>query len=508
MQKKKYSVLRSNTFFLTLFFCCHISGFGLFSTKDLLVDLKQSLSISSLIQKYLFTPYGSEGFVTRNILTTPLGLYEVDNNAFTNHVTAALLFLVTTDGIVFNDGEKTLGGVVNTSFATDLYNKKIYDFVRDLSYGVIDAPYLLESFKSIPMLQKRFGALLSGSYSLREDCVFYAQLPLMYKVYYPSLPSEIQAVISMEVDQFNLDKDTSTNQSRDLIIKHSVFDTIGIESPLVGVSKKFFNEILSAQLRLFLPGIDIKSPIGGNFKERSKCPIDFSFYSLFKSVFEPDESKKKDSNIVDNFLNSIDRVIFGSYYSPFYYNPYAFSPSLSIVLPFAYGYSFYWYGTYIYSFSQQRTGVAMKKKSSSLIKDVNNIENFSSQEADRFLESLFKQIEYGIVPELVSGVYHYGPQYQTTLALSSYVSDIGGILGVDFWMQRPSYFEMKEMLPVDSENAQSPQGASQINLFSNLEFYREFRSYFCTLTVGGQVTVYASGIAKEYGGKVDLSLQY
>jgi hypothetical protein len=515
MQRKKNFLLFK---FILLFLCniglynvIHLSA--LTDCKDIFQFLYQNSGLKDLLQENIFNIYGARGINYRSVVTTPIGLYYNQTDSLFNNFSIAFLYLNTPNGVLFGENNN-LSALINTRSLVDLYSQKISNFLEDTPYLSFNAPFFGQSFHYINIIQNRFAFMVQGAFELSNRFFLYGQLPFIYNIYYPSIPSEIQAMISMEITQFGFNQkeleagnnSIKKNTSRDVIINHSVYDTFGLDKSVIGIGSKWCDEMINTELRLLLPGRDIfQNSIGGDYEKAKNKISSLQLKNLLINIIDGTGNNKIDINdLKSKILTGFDRVVLGSYYNPLSYQTLGISPSMIFHIPCNNKIFIDAYLTYIYNFSQEVIGCGMRKYNNQFDRVI-DFENLSEVNACKDLDSFTKILESKLIPELYEGTLSNGAEYQAALCIRSTVSDMSVGLGTDFWYCAQSVF-----MPINPNklliNTINP--AMQWNGFFNFEYYIDFCSMPLTISCFFQATVFSKGIGKEYGGKLQLSMQY
>lgn len=513
-RKKKFSLAQ----FILLFLCnmslynvIHVSALA--NCKDIFQFLYQNSGLKDLLKENIFNTYGARGINYRSVVTTPIGLYYNQTDSLFNNFSIAFFYLNTPNGVLFGENNN-LSALINTRSLVDLYSQKIISLLEDTPYVSFNAPFFGQSFYYINIIQKRFGFTIQGAFELSNNLFMYGQLPFIYNIYYPSIPSEIQAVISMEVAQFGFNQNelqtghnfNKKNTSRDIIINHTVYDTFGLDKSVIGICSKWCDEIINTELRLLLPGRDIfQNNIGGDYEKSKNKISSLQLKDLLINLIHGTGNNNIDINdLKSKILIGFDRVILGSYYNPLSYQTLGISPSIICHIPCSNKIFIDTYLSYIYNFSQKVIGCGMREYNNQF-DHVIDFENLSEVNACQYLESFTKILEEKLIPELCEGTLSNGAEYQAALAIRSTVSDMSLVLGMDFWYRALSVFipVFPNKLLINTMNA-----AMQWNGFFNFEYYIDICSLPLTISCIFQTTLFSKGIGSEFGGKLQLSMQY
>jgi hypothetical protein len=480
--------------------------------KDLFQFLYQNSGLKDILKENIFNTFGAKGINYRSFVTTPIGLYYNGTDAFCNNISGALFYLTTPKGVIL--GEKnSFSALINSRSLVDLYSDKIINLLQDTPYVSFNAPFLGQAFDYISILQKRIGFSLQGAYQLNNNLFMYAQLPFIYTIYYPSIPSEIQGVISMEVAQFGFNQDVAEQDflpkkknSRDLIIEHTVYDTFGLDRSVIGFYSQWCNEIINTELRFLFPGKDIfQNNIGGNYENAKKKIPSLDLKNILMGLIDRTNADKINlEELQSNLLSGFDRVILGSYYNPLSYQTMGISPSLICRIPCNNRIFFDGYLSYVYNFSKQVIGAGMRCYDNQFENEI-DFDTISESDACKYLDSFTRILEQKLIPELCSGTLSNGAEYQAALSIRSTVSDMSLALGADFWYRAASLFlpAVPNVLAMQSINA-----AMQLNGFFNFEYYIDSFCMPFTISCIFQATLYSQGIGAEYGGKIQATMQY
>ncbi len=511
MQIKK-NIFKKNIVLFTLLFilCVPVNLFNSANCKDIFQFLYQTVSLKDVLSENIFNLYGAQGINYRNIVTTPIGLYYNNIDSLFNNFGINIFYLEMPNGVLFGESNK-VSAIIDPKGLVDFYNEKIISLLKNTVYGSINVPFLGEALDYINILQKRLGCIIQGAYQLNNDVFMYLQLPFVYTIYHPNMPSELQGAISMEVAQFNFSPNKievnsiNKNNSRDLIIKHTVYDTFGLDKSVLGISAKWCDEIINTDLRLLLPGMDIfENNIGGNYENAKNKFSELGLKKLLINLINDESNKINFDEIGSKFLIGFDRLVFSTYYNSFAYQPLGISPSLLIQIPLPKLIFIDFYLSYIYNFSQSRIGCGMKKYKQQL-DDTIDFENLSIEDACKDFNILVEILEQKLIPELFEGTFYSGNEYQTSLSLRSTISDTAVAIGLDYWHKEKSFILplMPNSLIIEQSNK-----AYQLNSFVNFEYYTYLFCFPISISAFFQATLSSSGIGKEYGGKLQLIMQY
>lgn len=511
-QKKNFIITKIVILFfnIILYFTSNLLASS--NCKDIFQFLYQTAGLKDVLKENIFNSYGSSGINYRNIVTTPLGLYYNNIDSLFNNFSLNLFYLSTSGGVLFGNNN-TLSALINTRGLVNLYNEKIINFLQHTPYASINVPFLGEAFDYINIIQKRLGFILQGGYELQDNIFIYVQLPFTYNILYPSIPSELQGVISMEIAQFGfnpneLEKNITQNTKtgRDIIIAHSVCDTFGLDKSVIGLYAKWLDETINTELRILLPGRDIaQNNIGGNFEKAKNTITSLNLKKLLINLINNINISAVDiDELKSKLLIGFDRLVLGSYYSPLAYQAGGISPSLLYHIPCGNQIFIDGYLTYIYNFSQSRLGCGIHAYNNQLNETI-NFETLSLENACKDLDIFTKILEQKLIPDLCPGTFYSGDEYQGALSIRSTISDMSMVLGVDLWYKSQSSFlpTSPTMLLIHSGNS-----ATQLNGFFNFEYYTHLFAMPLTIGFIYQATVYANGIGGEYGGKIQLTMQY
>lgn len=484
-------------------------------TGTLLFDVAK---LQKIFQEPIFSLFGVNGNVMRPILTNPSMIYyHGRENTFSNVTISGFLFLSGNNGIFFN-GKHSAFGFINLVGTA----KKIMEYgtaLQNTQYELLNFPFLAESINSVNIQNKAIGFTLEGTYQLDEDLFLYTQIPFVYNILHPWLPSEVQgrystavgyifdnnSVMARNNDMTSIDK----KSSRDVIIEKTVVDSFGIANTIIGLGRKFCDEKIFIEGRVFLPGYTIKSAmLGGNMKKGLEVFPRIPMKIIIDSLIEQKELPSDLMLDIQSAFSAIsNRVVLGSYYYEQSDDFWRISPSLVLQLPI--GYSFYadCYLTYIYSFNMMKPCVAMCANDTHLagkIAEINSISSFSDKTVCELIDNAFSVWEHYLVPGVFYGTWVPGNQFQGSFSLRSQVPDMTIACGVDTWYQGQSTcIPQKQGWIV---NIIDP--AVQCNLFFNFEYYFTL----CCLPVAFQcmvqATVFNRNIQEQYGGKLSFSVEY
>lgn len=515
MKKKYYLLINSMRYltFIFLFFTLMISCEAI-DCSAILNLLYNTLGVDQIITKNIVNTYGSNAVIERSFVTTPVGLYYLNQDSLYSHFSLNIFYLVIPEGVVFGKNGNTIGALFCPQSLVPFYNNKITDFLDQTPYSIVDFSYLAKMFNFINVIEKKVGCSVDGAYQLDSGLLIYMQFPFIFKVFHPSMPSEMQSVISMETAQFGFNPSIpsqntlSGRSSRDILMKHSVYDTFGIENPVIGIYKDFFEETIGVELRCLLPGIDIfTSSIGGEYSRSLSNKIQKNYLRyLLESMINNPQNKPLDYEVLkNNILTAVDRIIYSGYYLPYSYDPFSLSPSIILKIPLGKGFFINTYLSYIYSFSKERKGVVNKEVHNIFLEPI-NIDNLQTQKACNLLDLLLQDLSNKIIPTVAEGYFFPGYQLQGNIVLKTVVSDMSISLGADMWFKSASMFTTN--FCEKSVYYSDLSSACQLNGFVNIELYRDFFCFPITFSFAAQASVYAEGIGKEFGGKIQLSTQY
>jgi hypothetical protein len=472
-----------------------------------------TLKLNTIPKQPIFKLYGSSGITERSIVTTPIGLYyNFQQNTFSN-ISIDFLLLNSVNGVYFGSDNRVSSFIMPESYIKGI-TSNIYPFLQNTRYEIFDLPFFGQSLDFISIEAKRLTCMINGTYAFNDTCFSYIQVPCIYKVFHPSMPSEIQGAISMEVSQLSSVDNQLLNQhsigsqesSRDIIIEHSVVDFFGVDNIVFGLGKKIFDEKIIFDGRILLPGKNIRDNIiGGNIKKGFNYKQRLSLKNILIELIENNSLLEAEQGKIKNMLfTMVDRIVLGSYYNSCDDMCPGLSPSIVAKIPIVKGFFLDFYGSYIYSFNQERAGIGIVKNDEYNEDDYKSREDLSEKEACRVLSKFSKILYNRFIPVPCYGVFIPGGQFQGSFAVRSTVSDMTVALGVDAWHKKASEF-------IPSTNALDIAdllSSTQCNLFFNFEYY----GYFCSIPYSfqcmGQITVYSQNISKDFGGKISLAIEY
>lgn len=507
------NITRIKKLFILSTFLSWNNNYGIDQCSPIVQFLFNTLKIQNIVKNSFFNLYGSGCIVERSIITTPIGLYyNFQQNTF-NNINASFFILNSNRGISFNNKNSISAFITPESYIKNI-NEHIFPFLKNTRYESFNLPFFGETLDYISVYAKRIGFILNGTYQFNDNIAAYIQLPFVYKVFHPNMPSEIQGVISMEVDQIFsndniLQEKPVRNQknSRDIIIEHSVIDFFGVSNSVLGIMKKLCDEKFIIEGRILLPGKNFYSQIlGGNIEKAFN--INSNSISIKNTLIDLITNNKitdQNSQKIKNMLYTItDRTVLGSYYNSLNDEPLGFSPSIIAKIPLKKGFYIDFYGTYIYSFNQERKGIGMKNNYTYNSKNYENSENLSEKESCDLLSYFTHILEERFIPSPINGIFIHGNQFQASFEIRSSVSDMTVSLGLDAWHKTKSSFIPSQMnIIIDTLIS-----TTQCNLFSNFEYY----GYICqipfTLQFIAQATIYSYNISKDFGGQITFAMEY
>lgn len=439
----------------------------------------------------------------RDILTTPTGLFYNKNDFLSPQIDINFFFTQIPGGIAFPS--KELQHVFNMSTIDNIF-KLSSILLNGKQYSSIDFPFIINTFGYITVNDVRLGSIIQGSYELQKNILLYGQIPWTYNAYYLSLPSETQSTISTEISQLQLNKhQNKKNESgRDIIIEHTVADFFGLERSILGLLYKSEQEQVNIEARLLLPPAIIKQGIiGGNFKNIPELKPEFSFKKFIVNILEP-STTGYETNIDRLFTNTIDQIVSTIYGNSFGQNGYGLSPSIHLRFPIKHALSLNLYGTYIYNFETKRILYGYKN---TLTKFPKIDENTTETEACKILSLFDKELINKISLYPVDVYFSQGNETQGTISIQSTNINEKICLGIDMWHKFSTQITGQSY----RKNIIIPQrqfDATQINLFVDVELFRKIKESDITFQFLFQSTLYATGIGKEYGGKIQLTYTF
>lgn len=508
MQKKNFNFWDSKKFILSFLI---LSSFLYSSDSDCITVLNfltsSQINITELLKTYLYKRVNSIN--QRNIVTTPTGLYYNNSDFFSNHLSLNVFCLTMPSGVYFTECSNKLSSLFNLS---EIVNKFIVitdNILSGTKYASLNLPMLAKCVDYIAVNGIRTGGIAEGMFEINKSCFAYFQLPLLYQLYYISVPSEMQSTISMEITQLNFDPlaaETNKlyeNSSRDVIIQHSVFDTFGFDRSILGFHYNFFEEVFGLDCRLFFPGKDIKEGIiGGNFSLACLTnKVKFSFKDLILGFIDPVLEKK--NLVFENLLlDSIDKLVLATYYKPFKNSFYGISPALQMRIPIMSELFLNGYLSYVYNFSKQSIAygyVPCDKTKFNL-----NYNTEDPQEACQILSFFGNEFVNRISLQPINSTLCEGDEFQGVFSIQSQTSSESILLGIDLWAKN----ESKNIPASNTIIYGNVPSACQFNLFTALELYKTFCNNPFNIQFFIQATTYSSGIGKEFGGKVQIEFFY
>ncbi len=475
--------------------------------------LFNTLKVNTIPKEPIFKLYGSNGITERSIVTTPIGLYyNFQQNTFPN-ISIDFLLLNSANGVYFGSNNRVSSFIMPESYIKEITNN-IYPFLQNTHYEIFDLPFFGQSLDFISIEAKRLAFMINGTYAFNDTYFSYIQVPFIYKIFHPSMPSEIQGTISMEVSQLSSVDNKLLNQhsigneksSRDLIIEHSVVDFFGVDNIVLGLGKKVFDEKIILDGRILLPGKNIRDNIiGGTIKQGFNYQQPLSLRNILIELIENNSLLEAERAKIKNTLfTMVDRIVLGSYYNSCDSICPGLSPSIVAKIPIVKSLFLDFYGSYIYSFNQERAGIGIVKDDKYNEEDYKTRDDLSEKEACQLLSKFSKILYNRFIPIPCHGVFVPGDQFQGSFTIRSTVSDMTVALGVDAWHKKASQF----IPSINTLEIADLLSATQCNLFFNFEYY----GYFCSIPYSfqciGQITLYSQNISKDFGGKISLGIEY
>lgn len=475
--------------------------------------LFNTLKANTIPKEPILKLYGSGGIIERSVVTTPVGLYyNFQQNTFSN-ISIDFLLLNSVNGVYFGSDNRVSSFIKPELYIKEI-TKNIYPFLQNTRYEVFNLPFFGQSLDFISIEAKRLTCMINGTYAFNDNCFTYVQVPFVYKIFHPSMPSEIQGTISMEVSQLSSSDNQFLNQnsiateksSRDIIIEHSVIDFFGVDNIVLGVGKKVCDEKIILDARILLPGKNIRDNIiGGNIKKGFTHQNALSLKNILIELIEKNSLLETERDKLKNMLFTMtDRIVLGSYYNDCDLMCPGISPSIVAKIPIVRGFFLDFYGSYIYSFNQDRAGIGIVKNDEYNENDYKSIDNLSENKACQLLSKFSKILYNRFIPVPCYGVFLPGDQFQGSFAIRSTVSDMTVAIGIDAWHKKSS-----EFIPTtNSLTIADLLSTTQCNLFFNFEYYGYFSCIPYSLQCMGQITVYSQNISKDFGGKISLGIEY
>lgn len=89
--------------------------------------LYNTLGVNQIITKNIINTYGSNAVIERSFVTTPIGLYYLNQDSFYSHFSLNIFYLVTPE-IVFGKNGNTIAALFCPQSLVPFYNNKITDF--------------------------------------------------------------------------------------------------------------------------------------------------------------------------------------------------------------------------------------------------------------------------------------------------------------------------------------------------------------------------------------------
>lgn len=442
---------------------------------------------------------------TRDILTTPTGLFYNKNNFFLPEVSIDFFFIQIPGGIALSPNSKELISLFNMPTIDSIF-KLSSILLNGKQYSAIDFPFILNTLKYVTVNDIKLGSIIQGSYEIKKNILLYAQIPLTYNAYYLSLPPETQSTISTEIAQLQFSKkeNKSKKNERSLIIEHTVADFFGIERSIVGLVYKSEEERINIEGRIFFPSTIIKRGIiGGNFNNIPEMTPQFSFKQFIFDILEP-SATKYETNINSLFTNTIDKIVGTIYGNAFGQNGYGISPSIYLRFPIEKSLSLNLYGTYLHNFSKKKILYGYQNTLTNFPKIK---ENITENEACNILSLFNKEFANKISLYPVQASLSHGNETQVSISIQSTNSKEKICLGLDMWHK----FSTQIKGNWQSKNIIIPEkqfDATQINLFVDLELFKNIKNNDIIIQFLFQSSLYAVGIGKEYGGKIQLTYVY
>jgi hypothetical protein len=152
-------------------------------------------------------------------------------------------------------------------------------------------------------------------------------------------------------------------------------------------------------------------------------------------------------------------------------------------------------------------GVGMVQNNESEAEKVASIESintYSDLEACKLINTALRVWKNYLIPQVCSGTYVPGDQFQGSFAIRSVTPDIIVACGIDSWYQGQSYFRTHSrgytIIPTSS--------AFQCNLFFDFEYLFNLGCFAMTFELIMQATVFNRNMQDQYGGKISLSVEY
>lgn len=442
---------------------------------------------------------------TRDILTTPTGLFYNQNNFFLPQVNIDFFFIQISGGIALSPDSKELISLFNMPTIDGVF-KLSSVLLNGKQYSAIDFPFILNTFRYITVNDIRLGSIIQGSHEIKKNILLYAQIPFTYNAYYLSLPPETQSTLSTEIAklQFSEKENKNKKDERNVIIEHTVADFFGIERSIIGLLYKSEEERVNIEGRIFFPsGIIKRGIIGGNFSNIPEIIPQFSFKQFIFDILAP-STIKYETNIDSVFTNTIDKIVGTIYGNAFGQDGYGISPSIYLRFPIEKSLSLNLYGTYIYNFSTKKTIYGYKNTLTNVPKIK---ENITETEACTILSLFDQEFANKISLYPANVLFSYGNETQGSISIQSTNSKEKISLGLDMWHKFSTQITGNSGI----KNIIIPErqfDATQINLFVDLELFKNLKNSDIIIQFLFQSSLYAVGIGKEYGGKIQLTYVY
>lgn len=465
------------------------------------------IQITQFLKSYFYKEITNT--VIRDILTTPTELYYNNSDFFNEHINVNISVLAMPDGIFFNSCSKNISTVFNTAGLVSSFMKIEQSLLNGTKYASLNIPLLSECLYYIGTNAIKTTAVLEGMYEFNNNFYCYAQIPLTYQLYYPSIPSEMQSTISMEITQLNFDPLANQSHlkenenSKNIIINHSVADFFGLERSIFALHYNIFEEISGLELRMFIPGcIFQRGIIGGDFSSSLNKNTAFSFKDFILNIIDP-LTEKNSGSCETLLLNSADSLVAATYGNAFKNKSFALSPSLQVHFPLSFSMYINGYFSYIYNFPYQKIAFGytpINKKNYDL-----SYETTNEKEACQILSFFDAEFINRIQLEPFPSRFFDGSELQGSISIQTVTSTESIILGLDLWHKKKSI--VQPLNKVDLFFSESA-AATQINLFSSLELFKNTACHAFTIQFLIQASLYSSGIGKDFGGKIQLEYFY
>jgi hypothetical protein len=456
----------------------------------------------------------------REMISNPSAIYNGPINNYipeTNNVELQLNIIYggIIDGVYFNESSNSLNNILDIGpFATE--HNDIFELLfSNTPFSSINFPLIGDLFDDIIVRQHRIGGIIQGSYSW-NNIALYGQAPIIYNLRHIYADPEVQERLSDQISTLSNDSSSKNNSeedfSKEYIKKHLVSDSIGIERGLIAIQyMNIAHKPLSIHFRILTPGITFKEGIiGSDFSKISheqKNNFKLSYF-LSKIVSEASESDilQEEQSFFSLFSDMLDRITDSSFFIPYNKKPWGLSPACSFTFDFKNDFSINCLIQYTYEFptNQFRYGYVRPPE--------NNLprhtQGMTEAQACSALEKYNNEFLYRTILTPFYASINNGYEFQTCIALRCQSCDIAVQVGYDIWYKNgESINEIKTTIPARITYTLT-ESAAQGKIFGSCEFNKEKWDIIWDAKIRSDITLFSTGIGKEFCIALTLGVQY